>query len=220
MVEYVEDLRPEFKVHLLMHRELLDQRCVPGFVARSQDDVAPGISKRARLDRGIVKGAGIKQRAGNARMGIWVLDNVGACAVPNNRAATIGAAGVVGIADGIPIARGGGEYARQLPVSDELVQNAGSAFAEEFPATERQIIHIAQYKAVANVKIGVGIIQIGVRLIAEISVVRRAQTGAGSVVQGVGVSVSGLELQSVAEALFQTGLQRIVVGSSVGAQRV
>src|SRR5208337_3181590 len=203
-----------------MHRELLDQRRVPGFVARPQDDVAPGISKRSRLDRGIIKGAGIKQRAGNTGMRIWILDNVGACGVPSHRTAAIGAAGVVGIAHGIPIARGGGKYARQLPVSDELVQNTGSALAEEFPTTKRQIVHIAQNKAVANVEVGVGILQIGVRLIAEISVVRRAHTGAGSVVKGVGVSVSGLELQPMAEALFQTGLQRIVVGSSVGAQRV
>src|SRR5208283_1288177 len=143
----------------------------------------------------------------NAGMRIWVLDNVGACAVVDNRTAAISAAGVILIAYGVPIARGGGEYARQLPVSDDLVQNTGGAFAEEFSATKRQIIHIAQNKAVANVEIGVGVFQAGVRLIAEISVVRRAQAGAGSVVKRVGPRISGLELQSVAKALFQTGLQ-------------
>jgi hypothetical protein len=75
-------------VHLLANRELLDQRHVPGLIARSLDDVACGISECA-LYKVVREGAGVEQRAGDARMRIWIAGYVGARTVEADRGAAI-----------------------------------------------------------------------------------------------------------------------------------
>lgn len=90
--------------------------------------------------------------------------------------------------------------------------------AEEFPTPERQLIGIAEDETVAVVEIGVAVFKVGEGLLAKISVVHCAQTGAGRVIERVRVDVSGFEHQSVAKTLFQARQQRVVIGLCIGAE--
>src|SRR4029077_155519 len=77
VVEDIEEFRPEFEMHLLANRKLLDQRSIPSLVARALDDVPSGVAERSE-NIVIGKGAGVEQRPGDARSAIRIANQVGA----------------------------------------------------------------------------------------------------------------------------------------------
>src|SRR5215470_19890475 len=110
-------------------------------------------------------------------MPIWIDagHQVRAGTIVSNRASAVGVGVASNIGDRIPVARGGREKSGKLPVSDDLVPNTRSAAAQPFPAAEGQIVHVAKNETMSDIEIRVAILQVGVGLQTEISVISRAK---------------------------------------------
>ena len=81
------------------------------------------------------------------------------------------------------------------PIADDLIGDAGNIWGEALALPEGQLINKIEDEPVANVEIGVAILQVGRGLQPEVSLILRAEAGAGSVVQRVAVCVGRLKLQ-------------------------
>ena len=147
------------------------------------EDVVPGryrlFAERSgyqEIDKHRVRseGARIEEGARNTWMSVGIAYQIRARAVEANRSSAIGIRDGNNIRRGVVIASSGGEYASHLPVSDDLVQDAGGILAERFAATERQIILIAEDEAMTNVEIRIAVVLLGKALVLEIPVVYRA----------------------------------------------
>ena len=102
----------------------------------------------------------------------------------------------VDIRGGVVIARGRGKDAGHLPVADNLIDYSGSVFSERSSAAEWQIVDITENKALTNIEIGIAVILFRIALVLKVSVVYRAQAGAGSVVERMRESVGGLDTEA------------------------
>ena len=208
MVEQIKEFRSELQVHLLVDGKLFHQRHVPSLVSRAFNNISSGISKGS-CDQVVREGASVKQRARNARMGIWITYKIRPGAVKPNRAATISVGYRLDIRRSVIVPSRRGNHARHLPISDDLIQETGCVSKKVPAAAERQLIYITENETVANVKVGVAVILIGKSLILEVSVVDRAQAGAGRVVERMRKSVGSFKLKTVREPFLQTRLQEL-----------
>src|ERR1700722_15057032 len=214
MIESIEELCPKLETFLFADGEGLKQRNIPVLGARPLNDVSPRVTKRS--DNCVCrKGAGIKQRSRHTWVSVWISDHVGP-RWAGDKAATIRRGEVSGDVGGcIPVSRGSDRDARNLPIADDLIPNAGSVSSQWFVLAEGQIVGIAQNESLTDVKIRVPVLQKGVVLEAEVARILRSQAGARSIIQGVAPSVGGLKLQTVGGAFFEANLQRIVVGDVI-----
>src|ERR1700678_1396664 len=92
--------------------------------------------------------------------------------------------------------------------------------SESLPVPKRKLIDVTNHQAMPNVEIGIAVFEVGVALVAEITIAERAQGGVGCVVQSVSVGIGRFKLQPVRKALLQADLQGIVIGETVGAEQV
>jgi len=120
MVPDIEELRAEFKMHLLAHRKLLDEGNIPVLQARTANGVSTSISKGPELSVGN-KRAGIKQGARNTMRTVWIPDHIRTRTVEDGSAA-IGVGNVHEIVgSGKPIPGLSGNDSGNLPVPHDLV---------------------------------------------------------------------------------------------------
>src|SRR5450631_556701 len=87
--------------------------------------------------------------------------------------------------------------------------------------THRQFIKEAGNETLPDVEVGVATFALRVAEVPEIAVVLSwAKVRVGSIVNRVRPGVGGLKLQTMSEALFEMGLQRVVARGSAGAEPV
>jgi hypothetical protein len=181
MIPDVEQFRPKFKVHLFVNRKFLYERHVPVLQAGTANDIPPRIAERS--ERGVRdECAGIEDRAGNARSAVRISNHVRTGAIEHSSAA-IGVGDIYEIVGGSkPVPRLSGDDSSHLPVSHQLILDTGCIAAEALPVPKGKIVDVAENEAMANIKIGVAILQEGCCLQTKISLVLRTQARIRSIV--------------------------------------
>ena len=99
-----------------------------------------------------------------------------------------------------------------------MIQQPGSIAAKHLAFSKGKLVQVAEHETVAHIKIGIAVFQVGIGLVAEVSLILGAQAGAGSIIKRMTISVRGLELQAMSDALFPADLQRMVIRFYVRAK--
>src|SRR4029079_3265538 len=168
VVPYVEEVSSELNSHLLFHRKQLGEGHIPGLVSRSANLVTALISE-GTLNQISGKGAGVEESTGNTRRGIRVANDVRTRAIDDCPAAICIGAVYKRIIDGEVVSGGSSRDAGDLPIADQLVENAAGISSEHFAPAEGKIIGVADYEAMANVNVRVAVFRPGETLIAKIT---------------------------------------------------
>ena len=217
MIKSIEELCPELEALLFADGEDLKQRNIPVLDAWPLNDVSASVTERSD-DCVRLKGAGVKKCARYTGVSVGISHHVRPrCAGDLSTAIRRGQVGG-NVGGCIPVSRGCERDACYLPIADDLVPHAGSIASEGFVFAERQVIGVAQNESLTDIKVRVPVLQKGIVLEAEVALILRSQTGAGSVIQGMAPGIGRLKLQAVGGALLETNLQRVVIGDIVRAE--
>ena len=188
MIKGIEELCPELEALFFADGENLKQRHIPVLKAWSSNDVSIRVAKSAQ-DRVGRKGARVKQCCRHARLRVGISHNVGPRCT-EDKSAAIGVGEIGGdVGRRKPVSSGRGRDSGDLPIANDLVQNAGSISSNRFVLAKGQLVGVAENEAVADIKVGVPVLQTRVVLVAEITLILGSQTGARSVVESVALGV-------------------------------
>src|SRR5208283_5899800 len=179
---------------------------IPVLQSGTPNNVSPRIAE-GEWNCVVHESAGVKQRTWDARFAIGIADEVWPHIVESHAPPAVAGRDIgQRIGDGKPIAGLRGYDARDLPVSDDLIEHAGRASAEGFAVAKGKLVNVAEHEAMPHVEIGVAIFEIRIPLIAEVAIVERPEVCAGSVIFSVRVSIGSLKLHTMREVLFPTHL--------------
>ena len=215
LIEGVEKFGAELEAKALGGIDVLEYGHVPVVKGRAEivgqktTDVAEGVGS------GVNEGGGMKPAIHSFLGG--ALGLAGDTGGVRGLAAALGDSGVITGSNGNGCAGLNAGNAVDAPAADEAIHDAG-AVEELLAFTEGEIPLEIEGENVGDMVAGEGAIEIAAVVIGVAGILIAEEAGdGGDIVDGLGPSVSGEELQTIGVAFAELGLESVITGVGLGA---